>query len=548
MTKQLQFRRYANTALGTITGLDGELIVDKTNKTLTVHDGYTPGGSPLATEAYTQAYVAENIVSSTSANLVSGAYTASLSPIDGSFTVPGFINMGNPGATISTTYFGGGGLVTNANVADGFTYNLLNISNQYNQNLGDIYILSNGANTAEAYIDVNDGTTQRTFGFHPTGIFTLPNQSSIQDIPDGAYANGLIVTVNSNQTKFDTGGRTHFPNDLVINYGGITFLDTSYQTTAFTGSANLLSNTAGVTPYEVTLNQSGKLILPSGSIIDDTTINNSFFIKPPNTNYTLKLHSSDDNCGVDVQSTAVYILTNVNSSVRYWSFDADGYLNFPDSTAQYTAFTGTATDPTARTLSQSAYNQANAAFAQANNSGSGIVNAAFIQANAAFNQANISVGVDSTQNTNIQLAWNTANAAFNQANTDALLSYANIIFTQANAAFVEANIAATIIPQNAQSANYVLANTDAGKHLYYTNGSAVNLYLPWTSNTTFANGTTITIISHTSSNVTITPNTGVSMYLAGNTTSASRNVTTYGMATLIMTAANTWYINGTGVI
>ena len=92
-----------------------------------------------------------------------------------------------------------------------------------------------------------------------------------------------------------------------------------------------------------------------------------------------------------------------------------------------------------------------------------------------------------------------------------------------------------------------MANTDAGKHLYYTNGSAVNLYIPWTSNTTYANGTTITIISHTSSNVTVTPNTGVTMYLAGNTTSASRNVTTYGTATLIMTAANTWYINGTGV-
>jgi hypothetical protein len=38
------------------------------------------------------------------------------------------------------------------------------------------------------------------------------------------------------------------------------------------------------------------------------------------------------------------------------------------------------------------------------------------------------------------------------------------------------------------------------------------------------------------------------MYLAGNTTSASRNLTTYGMATLIQVAANTWMINGTGVV
>ena len=34
MTKHIQFRRYANTALNSITAQDGELIIDKTNKTL----------------------------------------------------------------------------------------------------------------------------------------------------------------------------------------------------------------------------------------------------------------------------------------------------------------------------------------------------------------------------------------------------------------------------------------------------------------------------------------------------------------------------------
>jgi hypothetical protein len=38
-----------------------------------------------------------------------------------------------------------------------------------------------------------------------------------------------------------------------------------------------------------------------------------------------------------------------------------------------------------------------------------------------------------------------------------------------------------------------------------------------------------------------------SLFLAGNTTSAGRNVTTYGMATLIHVAANTWFVSGTGV-
>jgi hypothetical protein len=112
-----------------------------------------------------------------------------------------------------------------------------------------------------------------------------------------------------------------------------------------------------------------------------------------------------------------------------------------------------------------------------------------------------------------------------------------------------ANAAAQTIPQNAQSTNYVLQLTDAGKHIYYTQSSNTILHIPTTSNVAFANGSTIMIVSRTSSgaNVTVSPNTGVTMFLAGNTTSASRNVTTYGMATLIQVAANTWFINGTGV-
>ena len=44
MSRTLQFKRYSNSALQNITGANGEIIVDTTNQTLTVHDGVTPGG------------------------------------------------------------------------------------------------------------------------------------------------------------------------------------------------------------------------------------------------------------------------------------------------------------------------------------------------------------------------------------------------------------------------------------------------------------------------------------------------------------------------
>jgi hypothetical protein len=195
--------------------------------------------------------------------------------------------------------------------------------------------------------------------------------------------------------------------------------------------------------------------------------------------------------------TSVSIRANTGGTSKAWTFGNDGRLTFPDNTIQNTAWTGSAIDQTARNT-----------------------------ANTATNNITIIQGVDTTQNTRL-----------------------NSIETINNSQNTSINAAAQTVPQNAQSTNYVLQLTDAGKHIYYTQASNTILYIPTTSNVAFSNGSTIMIVSRTSSsaNVTVSPNTGVTMYLAGNTTSASRNVTTYGMATLIQVAANTWFINGTGV-
>ena len=170
-----------------------------------------------------------------------------------------------------------------------------------------------------------------------------------------------------------------------------------------------------------------------------------------------------------------------------------------------------------------------------------LANAAFIRANSA--------------NVLAQASFNQANSGYTLAESGAVTAiYANnasqAALTRAQAAFNQANTAAQTVPQNAQSANYVLQLADAGKHIYYTQSSSVILYIPTTSNVAFSNGTTIMIVSRTSSsaNVTVSPNTGVNLFLAGNTTSASRNVTTYGVSTLINVAANTWFISGTGIV
>ena len=51
--KTLQFKRYTTSELASVTGAVGELIVDLTKDTLTVHDGVQAGGFPLARENHT---------------------------------------------------------------------------------------------------------------------------------------------------------------------------------------------------------------------------------------------------------------------------------------------------------------------------------------------------------------------------------------------------------------------------------------------------------------------------------------------------------------
>ena len=103
------------------------------------------------------------------------------------------------------------------------------------------------------------------------------------------------------------------------------------------------------------------------------------------------------------------------------------------------------------------------------------------------------------------------------------------------------------VPQILFTGNTTIASTDAGRHFYSV--SASNLQLTIANNTSVAwtVGTAMTIVNRGTANVLIVPGTGVSLYLAGNSTSANRVVTTYGMATMINVAANIWMINGTVV-
>jgi hypothetical protein len=103
------------------------------------------------------------------------------------------------------------------------------------------------------------------------------------------------------------------------------------------------------------------------------------------------------------------------------------------------------------------------------------------------------------------------------------------------------------IPQVSFTGNATIATTDAGKHFYSTQSSNYILTIANNASQGFQVGAAITIVNQGTGNITIAQGSGVTLYLAGNASSGNRSVATFGMATIMKVATDTWFINGTGV-
>ena len=103
------------------------------------------------------------------------------------------------------------------------------------------------------------------------------------------------------------------------------------------------------------------------------------------------------------------------------------------------------------------------------------------------------------------------------------------------------------IPQVSLAANSTIALTDSGKHYYSVSASNLSLTIANNTSVAWPVGTAISIVNANTGNILINQGTGVSLYLAGNATAGNRVLSTFGMATIMNTAANTWFISGTGL-
>lgn len=93
---------------------------------------------------------------------------------------------------------------------------------------------------------------------------------------------------------------------------------------------------------------------------------------------------------------------------------------------------------------------------------------------------------------------------------------------------------------------YTITIGDTGK-MVLANGntsSTSNVFIP---NNVFFTGNTVMIVNQSTNNVTVTQNSGVTMFLAGSTSTGNRTLSGKGIATVLCVGANNFIISGAGL-
>ena len=204
-------------------------------------------------------------------------------------------------------------------------------------------------------------------------------------------------------------------------------------------------------------------------------------------------------------------------------------------------------------LSNTGYTQANLAFSQANTG--------YTQANLAYLKANAAAILVSNTTPSAQSAgtlwWNNDYGRlfiyYNDGDTTQWVDtspYNDVgasAFNQANAAYTVANTRTNLaVNDKTTSMPYALVVSDSGKTVIGANVSATQntIFIP---TSVFSSGNTVTIYNNSAAVLTLTQNSGVTMYLAGTSTTGNRSIAQRGFAQLYCVFANNFVVSGTGV-
>jgi hypothetical protein len=290
-------------------------------------------------------------------------------------------------------------------------------------------------------------------------------------------------------------------------------------------------------------------ITVAGHITGTSAASTLVLAAEPNSNTAIQLNDTVDSIISTVANLEVR--TDVSNTPRLWRFDTNGdltvpnYINFKDGT--FIGDEGGAGTPVFRVDSPLGLgiNLTTDSDITGNNYtwSFGIDGVLTAPGNISANNFIVSeslIGSDASPQPTIS-GFSTISATGN-------ITGANLITTGNVVGNVSGySIGYRDIPQVSFTGNATMATTDAGKHFYSTESTDYVLTIANNASQGFAMGAAISIVNQGTGNITIAQGSGVTLYLAGNATSGNRTLSTFGMATIMKVATDTWFINGTGV-
>ena len=449
----------------------------------------------------------------------------------GDLTAPGnistdWLNIGNVGNITSLEADVKLQIVANAasNTAPYWTFN----------NDGNLFVPGNinGDNSAPLAID-GAGSGE--------GYISLPSASfggeQIAIVNKFSLGNGIRLETNGGNLFLDDDGVLNVPGNIVMPPGtALTGSGASPapRITGFTSvSAETLSATGNITGGNISItgNITGNYFIGNGSQL--TGLPASY----GNSNVTTLLANL---AGNTISSTG-NITTTANISGGYILGNGSQLTGLPASYGNSNVTTlladlgSSVISSTGNITTTANISGGNVLF------GSGIVNGTGnITTTANITGGNVLFGAGIVSGTGNITGGNLTTGGTLSATTAALGNTATV--TTSNYA-----IGYRDIPQVSLSANANAALTDAGKHFYSTTAGNLSVLIPTNANVAFPTGAAFTIVVQAAGNVLVNADAGVTLYVAGNSTAGNRVVSSYGMATVMKVATDTWFINGTGV-
>jgi hypothetical protein len=97
------------------------------------------------------------------------------------------------------------------------------------------------------------------------------------------------------------------------------------------------------------------------------------------------------------------------------------------------------------------------------------------------------------------------------------------------------------VPANSQTSNYTLQASDNGKYISITTGGII------VPPSIFSIGQIVSVYNNSGSSQNIAAGGGVTLRLVGTSTTGTRTLSNYGLATILCVASNTFVVTGGGV-